>query len=198
MILILDNYDSFVFNIVRYCQELGGETLVRRNDAVTLSDIEALKPERMIISPGPCGPHEAGLSLDLIRRFSGIIPILGICLGHQCIGEAFGGVIGRARRPMHGLDSRIDHDGTGVFSGIPDHFRAGRYHSLIVTLPKETTSPLRITARSEEGEIMGVQHKSHPTYGVQFHPESILTEYGHQLIGNFLSLDKRMADNALV
>ena len=152
----------------------------------------------MIISPGPCGPHEAGLSLDLIRRFSGIIPILGICLGHQCIGEAFGGVIGRARRPMHGLDSRIDHDGTGVFSGIPDHFRAGRYHSLIVTLPKETTSPLRITARSEEGEIMGVQHKSHPTYGVQFHPESILTEYGHQLIGNFLSLDKRMADNALV
>jgi len=198
MILILDNYDSFVFNIVRYCKELGGDTLVRRNDVGTLADIEALKPERIIISPGPCGPNEAGLSLDLIRRFSGQIPILGICLGHQCIGEAFGGTITRAKRPMHGLDSSIEHDGTGVFGDIPNHFRAGRYHSLIVALPDQEHSPLEITARSEEGEIMGLCHRHHQTFGVQFHPESILTEYGHQLIGNFLSLDSRVATNALV
>ncbi len=198
MILILDNYDSFVFNIVRYCKELGGDTLVRRNDIGSLSDIEALKPERIIISPGPCGPREAGLSLDLIRRFSGHVPILGICLGHQCIGEAFGGIITRAKRPMHGLDSSIIHDGTGVFNGIPDHFQAGRYHSLIVTLPDPEHSPLVITARSDEGEIMGLRHRHHQTFGVQFHPESILTEYGHQLIGNFLSLDSKVADNALV
>ena len=198
MILILDNYDSFVFNIVRYCQELGADTQVRRNDVGTLSDIEALRPEGIIISPGPCGPHEAGLSLDLVARFSGRIPIFGICLGHQCIGAAFGGVIGRAKRPMHGLDSRITHDGTDIFDGLPHQFQVGRYHSLIVTLPHDESSPLRITARSEEGEIMGVQHRSHPTYGVQFHPESILTEHGHRLIGNFLSLAKRVAENALV
>ncbi len=198
MILILDNYDSFVFNIVRYCEELGGDTLVRRNDVGTLADIEALKPERIIISPGPCGPNEAGLSLDLIRRFSGQIPILGICLGHQCIGEAFGGTITRAKRPMHGLDSSIEHDGTGVFGGIPNHFRVGRYHSLIVALPDQEHSPLEINARSEEDEIMGLRHRYHQTFGVQFHPESILTEYGHQLIGNFLSLDSRVATNALV
>ncbi len=198
MILILDNYDSFVFNIVRYCHELGAETLVRRNDAGTLADIEALKPERIILSPGPCGPREAGLSLDLIRHFSGHIPILGICLGHQCIGEAFGGTITRAKRPMHGLASSIEHDGTGIFDGIPNRFQAGRYHSLIVTLPDEEHSPLAITARSEEGEIMGLRHRFHSTFGVQFHPESILTEYGQQLIGNFLSLDSRVANNALV
>ena len=198
MILIVDNYDSFVFNIVRYCQELGSDTLVRRNDALMLSDIEALQPERIILSPGPCGPHEAGLSLDIIRRFSGEIPILGICLGHQCIGEAFGGTVTRAKRPMHGLDSIINHNGTGIFHTIPNRFKAGRYHSLIVTLPLNETGDLHITARSEEGEIMGMQHKHHPTFGVQFHPESILTEYGHELIGNFVSLDKGVAKDALV
>jgi para-aminobenzoate synthetase component 2 len=198
MILIVDNYDSFVFNIVRYCQELGSDTLVRRNDAVALSDIESLKPKQIILSPGPCGPHEAGLSLDIIRRFSGKIPILGICLGHQCIGEAFGGTITRAKRPMHGLSSAIEHDGTGIFKGLPNRFKAGRYHSLIVALKPYENSALRVTARSEDGEIMGVQHKHHPTFGVQFHPESILTEYGHELIGNFVNLAKGVAKDALV
>ena len=198
MILILDNYDSFVFNIVRYCQELGEATLIRRNDVGTIADIEALKPQGIIISPGPCGPKEAGLSLDVIHAFSGHVPLLGVCLGHQCIGEAFGGTVTRAQRPMHGIASQIRHDGTGVFAELPNLFNAGRYHSLIVTLPDDASSPLRVTAQSDEGEIMGLAHKTHPTFGVQFHPESILTEHGHRLIGNFLNLTKRLTDNALV
>jgi anthranilate synthase component 2/para-aminobenzoate synthetase component 2 len=198
MILILDNYDSFVFNIVRYCEELGAKTLVRRNDQGELADIEVLRPDAIIISPGPCGPNEAGLSLAVINRFSGHVPLLGICLGHQCIGAAFGGTVSRAKRPMHGIASGITHDGTGVFVELPQDFAAGRYHSLIVTLEDEATSPLRITARSDEGEIMGLAHRKHPIFGVQFHPESILTEPGHKLIGNFLNIVKRTSDNAVV
>ena len=198
MILILDNYDSFVFNIVRYCEELGAKTLVRRNDHGVLADIEALYPDAIIISPGPCGPNEAGLSVPIIERFSGKIPLLGVCLGHQCIGAAFGGTVTRAKRPMHGIASEITHDGTGVFADLPQNFQAGRYHSLIVTLDDEAISPLRITARSDDGEIMGLAHRKHPTFGVQFHPESILTEPGHQLIGNFLNLAKRTTNHAVV
>ncbi len=198
MILVLDNYDSFVFNIVRYCEELGAETLIRRNDLGEIADLEALNPHGIIISPGPCGPKQAGLSLDVIHAFSGRVPLLGVCLGHQCIGEAFGGTVTRAQRPMHGIASTIKHDGTGVFVDLPEVFNAGRYHSLIVTLPDEAISPLRITAKSDEGEIMGLAHKTHPTFGVQFHPESILTEHGHRLIGNFLNLTKRLTGDALV
>ncbi len=188
MILILDNYDSFVFNIVRYCEELGATTRVQRNDEGSLASIAALNPEAIILSPGPCGPDEAGLSVPIIKNFSGQIPILGVCLGHQCIGAAFGGKIGRAREPMHGRASLIHHDGSGVFRGLPAPLSAGRYHALIVALGDETPSDLRVTARSEAGEIMGLSHKTHLTFGVQFHPESVLTPHGHELIGNFLEL----------
>ncbi|MFA6434044.1 MAG: aminodeoxychorismate/anthranilate synthase component II [Elusimicrobiales bacterium] len=180
MILIIDNYDSFVHNIARYFEELGERTRVRRRDEVSRGD---LVMDALVISPGPCTPRSAGGSMDLLRRFSGRTPILGICLGHQCIGEAFGGKVVRARRPMHGDSSRILHDGTGLFAGIPDGFKAGRYHSLIVG---EEGPELEVTARSEEGEIMALRHRSHPTYGVQFHPESILTEHGYELLRNFL------------
>jgi anthranilate synthase/aminodeoxychorismate synthase-like glutamine amidotransferase len=192
MILIIDNYDSFVFNIARYCQELGAETELRRNDFGTLKDIEALGPDQIILSPGPCGPQEAGLSLDIIKHFSGKVPILGICLGHQCIGEAFGGTVGRAKRPMHGLSSLIRHDGQGLFSGMPARLTVGRYHSLVVNLSDQSASPLKVTAWSEEDEIMGLEHVDHPTFGIQFHPESILTESGHHFLKNFLSLNNRI------
>jgi anthranilate synthase component 2/para-aminobenzoate synthetase component 2 len=198
MILVIDNYDSFVFNIVRYCEELGERVLVRRNDVGSITDIEALRPDGIIISPGPCGPKEAGLSLSIIKHFHEHTPILGVCLGHQCIGEAFGGKVERAKRPMHGIASTITHDGTGVFATLPQAFPAGRYHSLIVTIEDEATSPLRITARSDEGEVMGLAHRFHPVFGVQFHPESILTEHGHQLIGNFLKVTKRDSRHAVV
>ena len=182
MILIVDNYDSFVYNIARYFVELGQEVLVKRNDEVGEAD---LKAKAIVISPGPCTPLEAGDSLDIVRRFSGQLPILGVCLGHQCIGEAFGGKVTRAKRPMHGDSSEIIHDGTGLFKGIPNRFNAGRYHSLIV----ETENPtLEITARSDDGEIMGLKHRDHPTYGVQFHPESILTEHGYGMLRNFLEV----------
>ena len=182
MILIVDNYDSFVYNIARYFVELGQEVLVKRNDEVGEAD---LKAKAIVISPGPCTPLEAGDSLDIVRRFSGQLPILGVCLGHQCIGEAFGGKVTRAKRPMHGDSSEIIHDGTGLFKGIPNRFNAGRYHSLIV----EAENPaLEITARSDDGEIMGLKHRDHPTYGVQFHPESILTEHGYAMLRNFLEV----------
>ena len=196
MILILDNYDSFVFNIVRYCEELGATTRVMRNDAVSVEEITALEPDAIIVSPGPCGPHEAGVSLPVIQNLSGRVPILGVCLGHQCIGKAFGGVVTRAERPMHGLASKIDHEGTDVFSGLPNPFQAGRYHSLIVEL-NSANSSLRVTARSEEGEIMGLAHRTHPTFGVQFHPESVLTEHGYQLIDNFLKIAARRQSYAV-
>ncbi len=183
MILLIDNYDSFVHNIARYFEELGEHVVIRRNDEVKRND---LKAKAIVISPGPCAPQQAGQSLDVVREFSGQVPILGICLGHQVIGEVFGDQVTRARRPMHGDSSDILHDGTGVFENLPQRFSAGRYHSLIV----ETRggSPLRVTARSEEGEVMGLQHKDHPTFGVQFHPESILTEHGYDLLRNFLKV----------
>ncbi|UGX87537.1 anthranilate synthase component II [Phyllobacterium meliloti] len=190
MILIIDNYDSFVFTVARYFAELGEETQVVRNDAISIADIETLKPSSLVISPGPCGPHEAGQSLAIIEKFSGTLPILGICLGHQCIGEAFGGRVLRAQEPMHGRSSLIQHDGTGVFKGLPSPFKAGRYHSLIVVADENTTA-LTVTARSDKGEIMGLAHNEHPTFGVQFHPESVLTEYGHAMLGNFLRLGRQ-------
>ncbi len=194
-ILILDNYDSFVFNIMRYCEELGATSSVKRNDALTLEDVRALNFDAIIISPGPCGPDEAGLSVPLIKSFSGQIPILGVCLGHQCIGAAFGGSIIRAKTPMHGRASPILHEGKGVFAKLPKPFHAGRYHSLIVELRDD--HDLEITARAPDGEIMGLSHRTHPTHGVQFHPESVLTTHGYELIGNFLSLAKEFNDNAL-
>ncbi|MFT3988283.1 anthranilate synthase component II [Aestuariivirga sp.] len=184
MILIVDNYDSFVHNIARYFVELGERVRVVRNDAVTASDLDA---KAIVISPGPCTPHEAGQSIGIVREFSGRLPILGICLGHQVIGEVFGGAVTRARRPMHGESSDILHDGSGVFEGLPNRFSAGRYHSLIVDLEGAAT-PLEVTARSEDGEIMGLKHRHHATFGVQFHPESILTEHGYDMLRNFLKV----------
>jgi anthranilate synthase component 2/para-aminobenzoate synthetase component 2 len=183
MILIVDNYDSFVHNVARYFEELGEATRVVRNDRVSPEDIA--RARAIVISPGPCTPHEAGQSRDIVRDHSGRLPILGICLGHQVIGEVFGGLVRRARRPMHGDSSEINHDGKGVFAGLPPRFSAGRYHSLIVDLEGRDT-PLQVTARSDEGEIMGLRHVSHPTHGVQFHPESILTEGGYDMLRNFL------------
>ena len=184
MVLMIDNYDSFTYNLVQYCGELRQEVRVERNDAITLADIRVMAPEFIIISPGPCTPHEAGASLQILRHFSGKLPILGICLGHQVIGEVFGGKITRAKRPMHGEASEIIHDGTGVFKNLPQRFSAGRYHSLIVEDVENT--PLIISAQSDDGEIMSLHHKNHPTFGVQFHPESILTEHGYELLRNFL------------
>ena len=184
MILIVDNYDSFVYNIARYFEELGQRVLVKRNDEVGEAD---LKVKAIVISPGPCTPHEAGSSLDIVRKFSGKLPILGVCLGHQCIGEAFGGRVLRAKRPMHGDSSEIIHDGLGLFKNIPKRFSAGRYHSLIVETGSENAE-LEITARSDDGEIMGLRHRVHPTFGVQFHPESILTEHGYSMLRNFLEV----------
>ena len=183
MILIVDNYDSFVHNVARYFEELGESTHVVRNDEVTAGD---LKAKAIVISPGPCTPHEAGQSMDIMREYSGRLPILGICLGHQVMGEVFGGVVKRALRPMHGDFSEINHNGRDIFAGLPQRFSAGRYHSLIVDLEGRDT-PLEITARSDEGEIMGLRHREHPTFGVQFHPESILTEHGYDMLRNFLS-----------
>ena len=184
MILVVDNYDSFVHNVARYFEELGETTRVVRNDQVTPADLEA---RAIVISPGPCAPHEAGQSIDIVREFSGRLPILGICLGHQVIGDVFGGVVKRARRPMHGDSSEINHAGTDVFEGLPQRFSAGRYHSLIVDLDGRDT-PLAVTAKSDEGEVMGFRHKLHPTFGVQFHPESILTEHGYDMLRNFLKM----------
>ncbi len=184
MILIVDNYDSFVYNIARYFEELGEQVAVKRNDAVDEAD---LKAKAIVISPGPCTPHEAGASLGIVRKFSGRLPILGVCLGHQCIGEAFGGKVARAKRPMHGDSSEIAHNGKDIFKNIPNHFSAGRYHSLIVET--DAANPeLEITARSDDGEIMGLKHRRHPTFGVQFHPESILTEHGYAMLKNFLEV----------
>jgi len=185
MIVIIDNYDSFTYNIVQTIGGLGAEVKVFRNDAVDVSYIEALKPDRLLISPGPCTPAKAGISIESIRYFAGKIPILGVCLGHQSMGEAFGGETVRAARLMHGKTSPITHDGKGVFTNLPNPFEAMRYHSLVVS---EATLPecLEITARSDQGELMGLRHRDLPIEGVQFHPESIMTPDGIQLLKNFL------------
>ncbi|MBJ7391916.1 MAG: aminodeoxychorismate/anthranilate synthase component II [Chthoniobacterales bacterium] len=187
MILVLDNYDSFTYNLVQYFGELGADLRVVRNDRITVAEIEALAPERIIVSPGPCTPSEAGISSEVIKTFGPRLPILGVCLGHQCIGEVYGGEVVRADRLMHGKTSPIIHHGQGVFKDLPSPFEATRYHSLIV---KRDTLPdvLEITAETAEGEIMGLRHKTLPVHGVQFHPESILTTEGKRLLKNFLEL----------
>jgi anthranilate synthase component II len=185
MLLMIDNYDSFTYNLVQYLGELGEEVRVVRNDEITLEEIEALAPAHIVISPGPCTPREAGVSVPLVRRFAGRIPILGVCLGHQAIGEAFGGKIVHAQQLMHGKTSPIHHRGEGVFQGLPNPFTAIRYHSLAI---ERASKPevLDVTAWTDDGEIMGVRHKTLAVEGVQFHPESILTEHGHALLKNFL------------
>lgn len=186
MILLLDNYDSFVYNLARYVRELNGEALVRRNDDLTVNEVARLAPSHIIISPGPCTPNEAGISTEVIRTLGPRVPILGVCLGHQCIGAAYGGEIVRARQPMHGKTSPITHRGEDVFHGLPSPFSATRYHSLAIaadTLP----SALRVTATAPDDEIMGVAHREYPVSGVQFHPESILTEHGYEILKNFLA-----------
>lgn len=187
MLLVIDNYDSFTYNLVQYFGELGAEPLVRRNDEITLEEIAALKPERICVSPGPCSPREAGISNDVILQFGPHIPLLGVCLGHQCIGHVFGGNVIRAGRLMHGKTSPILHEGKSVFADLPSPFEATRYHSLLV---ERASVPecLEITAETAEGEIMGLRHRTHPIHGVQFHPESILTVEGKRLLGNFLKL----------
>lgn len=185
MILLLDNYDSFVYNLARYVRELGETPVVHRNDVLTVEDVAAMAPSHIIISPGPCSPSEAGISTDLVRRLGATTPILGVCLGHQCIGAAYGAEIVRAGQPMHGKTSRIHHRGEGLFHGLPEPFRATRYHSLVIA-PASLPDELEVTASSEDGEIMAVQHRHHPVHGVQFHPESVLTEHGYRLVDRFL------------
>ena len=190
MILVIDNYDSFTYNLVHYLNELGAETRVYRNDDLSAADAIALKPDAVLLSPGPCTPDEAGICLDLLRQAPESLPILGVCLGHQSIGQAFGGRVVRAKALMHGKTSAIRHSGKGLFRDLPDPFTATRYHSLAVdggSLP----DVLEITAWTDDGEIMGLQHRSRPIHGVQFHPESIATEGGHKLLGNFLELAAR-------
>jgi len=187
MILVIDNYDSFTYNLVHYLNELGAETLVHRNDALSVEEALGLRPQGVLLSPGPCTPNEAGICLELIARAPADLPILGVCLGHQSIGQAFGGEVVRAQALMHGKTSAIHHTGKGVFAGMPNPFTATRYHSLSV---KRDTMPdvLEITAWTDDGEVMGFQHVSRPVHGVQFHPESIATEGGHILLANFLAL----------
>ncbi|MYE77851.1 MAG: aminodeoxychorismate/anthranilate synthase component II [Chloroflexi bacterium] len=189
MILVIDNYDSFTYNIVQELGELGADLQVRRNDKITVDEIRALAPERIVISPGPGFPIDAGVSLDVIRQLGAEIPLLGICLGHQAIGEAYGGLVVHAPELMHGKTSMIEHSGDTILHDIPDPFEATRYHSLIV---EEAILPdcLQITARAANGEIMGLRHKTHPVIGLQFHPESILTRYGMQILGNFLEYEQ--------
>ena len=185
MILLIDNYDSFVYNLARYVRELGETPLVRRHDAIGVDEILALAPSHIIISPGPCSPKEAGISTEVVRQVGPKIPLLGVCLGHQCIGAAYGGEIVRAGFPMHGKTSRIHHSQTGLFSRLPSPFIATRYHSLVIA-PDSVPPSLEVTATSEDGEIMAVRHVEHPVYGVQFHPESVLTEHGYRILDHFL------------
>jgi anthranilate synthase/aminodeoxychorismate synthase-like glutamine amidotransferase len=187
MLLVIDNYDSFTYNLVQYFGELGADPVVKRNDAITPEEVEKLRPERIVISPGPGTPADAGISMEVIRRMGKTTPILGVCLGHQCIAETYGGKVVRADRLMHGKTSPIRHEGSGVFAGLPNPFEATRYHSLIVE-KNSVPACLRITADTAEGEIMGLQHRDFPVHGVQFHPESILSREGKDLLRNFLTL----------
>lgn len=187
MLLVIDNYDSFTYNLVQYFGEMGIEPTVRRNDEIDVEGVKALHPERIVISPGPCTPREAGISCDVVRELGASTPILGVCLGHQCIGQVYGGEVVRAGRLMHGKTSPIEHGGRGVFRDLPNPFEATRYHSLIVR-PESLPDCLEITAETAEKEIMGLQHKDHPVHGVQFHPESILTQHGKQILKNFLEM----------
>ncbi len=193
MVFVLDNYDSFTYNLVQYLGELGAEVVVRRNDELTVEEVEALHPERILLSPGPCTPGEAGILVPLIRYMAGKAPILGVCLGHQAIGEAFGGEVVRAHNLMHGKTSSVDHDGKGIFAGLPTPLTCTRYHSLIVA-EKSLPDELEVSARTPESDgsagtvIMGLRHRRFPIEGVQFHPESVLTEHGHEMIRNFLEM----------
>lgn len=190
MLLVIDNYDSFTYNLVQYLGELGVELVVHRNDALSLDQIRALAPDRILISPGPCSPRESGLSNDVIRTFAGKVPILGVCLGHQCIGHVFGGKVVRNYRMMHGKTSLIHHNGRDIFEGLPNPFVATRYHSLVIARDS-VPDCLEITAETDEGEIMGVRHREFAIYGVQFHPESILTEHGRALLANFMRIQEK-------
>jgi anthranilate synthase component II len=194
MLLIIDNYDSFTFNLVHYFEELGARTHVIRNDVMSAQEALALGPRAVVLSPGPCDPDKAGICLELIGTAPADLPILGVCLGHQAIGQVFGGAVVSARSIMHGKTSAIIHDATGVFAGLPSPFTATRYHSLAVALPEN--SPLRVTARTADGEIMGLAHESRPVHGVQFHPESIASQHGHDLLANFLALAGYRAEAA--
>jgi anthranilate synthase/aminodeoxychorismate synthase-like glutamine amidotransferase len=189
MILIIDNYDSFVYNLAQYIGELRGKPSVYRNDAISLTDIDKLNPSHIIISPGPCTPLEAGVSNEVIKKYAGLIPILGVCLGHQCIGHVFGGRVEQALQPVHGKDSLVHHDGQFIYKGLPNPLRAGRYHSLVVAR-QGLPSALQVTATTADGVIMGLRHHRYAVEGVQFHPESIMTSGGHSIIENFLSIKK--------
>jgi anthranilate synthase/aminodeoxychorismate synthase-like glutamine amidotransferase len=186
MLLLLDNYDSFTFNLAQYLGELGAPPVVRRNDEISLTEVEEMRPDHIVISPGPGRPEDAGISVELIKKFGPTIPVLGVCLGHQSIGVAFGGEVVRASQLMHGKTSSIQHDGRGVFRGVQQPFVAGRYHSLVVAEP--LPDALEMAARTEDGTVMGVRHRTYPVHGVQFHPESVLTGEGRQLLRNFLAL----------
>ncbi len=187
MILLIDNYDSFTYNLYQYLTELGGEVEVHRNDQISVEDCLSMAPERVVISPGPCSPKEAGISVDLVHAFAGKAPLLGVCLGLQCIGEAYGGTVAYAGEIMHGKTSLVSHDGKGVFAGLPDPFEAIRYHSLAIT-PESVPDVLEVSARTESGVIMGARHREFAIEGVQFHPESIMTQHGHALLQNFLDM----------
>ena len=187
MILLIDNYDSFTYNLYQYLCELGADVRVVRNDETSLAEVQAMAPERIVLSPGPRTPQEAGISVELVQELAGRLPILGVCLGHQCIGVAFGGVVASAGEIMHGKSSRIEHDGKGVLRGLPSPFEAIRYHSLAIT-PESVPECLEVSARSESGVIMAVRHREHPIEGIQFHPESIMTSVGKDILKNFLEL----------
>jgi anthranilate synthase component 2 len=187
MFVLIDNYDSFTYNLYHFLGELGAEVKVWRNDAISVDEVLGMNPQGVILSPGPCTPDEAGICLEMVERGAGRLPILGVCLGHQSIGQAFGGKIIRGPKPMHGKVSHVSHQGKGIFAEIPDGFAATRYHSLVIER-ESAPEALEVTAQTEDGMIMGVQHREHPIFGVQFHPESIASEHGHQLLGNFLRL----------